>query len=92
MFLILHVYMTNLCHKYTLIINSLIVRVKYYIYKYFLLHLNTFCAYDVMLKIGLKSAFLDRVVNKCSDCSMIEIRGISLILFCSRVFVLSLYW
>ena len=43
-----------------------------------------------MLKIGLKSAFLDRVVNKCSDYSMIEIRGISLILFCSRVFVLSL--
>ena len=68
-----------------------IVRVKYYIYKYFLLHLNTFCAYNVMLKIGLKSAFLDRVVNKCSDCSMIEIRGISLILFCSGVFVLSLY-
>ena len=68
-----------------------IVRVKYYIYKYFLLHLNTFCAYDVMLKIGLKSAFLDRVVNKYSDCSMIEIRGISLILFCSGVFVLSLY-
>ena len=31
-----------------------IVRVKYYIYKYFLLYLNTFCAYDVMLKIGFK--------------------------------------
>ena len=44
-----------------------------------------------MLKISLKSAFLDRVVNKCSDCSMIEIRGISLILFCSGVFVLSFY-
>ena len=31
-----------------------IFRVKYYIYKYFLLHLNTFCAYDVMLKNWFK--------------------------------------
>ena len=44
----------------------------------------------MMLKIGLKSAFLDRVVNKCSDYSMIEIRGISLILFCSSVCVITL--
>ena len=29
-----------------------IVRVKYHTYKYFLLHLNTFYAHGVMLKIG----------------------------------------
>ena len=29
-----------------------IVRVKYYTYKYFLLHLNTLYAHGVMLKIG----------------------------------------
>ena len=30
MFLILHVYMTNLCHKYTLIINKVITQALYY--------------------------------------------------------------